>query len=297
MARLWSDAPTEEDRSACLIWRNADPANESAWQCIVVAQSRFNNAPDNSAKLITQSRSVSRRNLLSMAGFVAGGALFSGGYLLRNRQDIEGVGVFSRSQLSTSTGEIKRLKVKHGLELAINTHTDLSMPDLSVMMLDSGEIWLNNANPVKIETPNGYIVHNQGEIDVRHTGLESRVSLFNGHSTFLTCKRTANVTRLKPGFSVDFNAHKSYLPELVNINNISWLDGKLVAQAMPLSDFVAELSRYRKGVLRVSPELLHLSVTGVFSLANTDHILQQLQASFPVKVNMLTRYWVNISPA
>jgi len=66
---------------------------------------------------------------------------------------------------------------------------------------------------------------------------------------------------------------------------------------MPLSDFVAELSRYRKGVLRVSPELLHLSVTGVFSLANTDHILQQLQASFPVKVNMLTRYWVNISPA
>ena len=68
-----------------------------------------------------------------------------------------------------------------------------------------------------------------------------------------------------------------------------------MVQNMPLADFIAELSRYRTGMLRISPELADLSVTGVFTLSNTDLILQQLRASLPIKVQQLTRYWVSIS--
>jgi transmembrane sensor len=71
----------------------------------------------------------------------------------------------------------------------------------------------------------------------------------------------------------------------------------LVADAMRLDEFLAELARYRPGLLRCDPEVAGLLVSGVFSVRNTDRALDNLTRALPVAVSYRTRYWVTVQAA
>jgi len=299
MARLWSDTPSIQEHQACKAWRNADPANEKAWQCLMNAQARFGEVPKNTTRIITRSRQLSRRSLLSLAGITAGGLIFTGGYQLKGNGSQLLASLLSTPELTTSTGEMKQIELSDGSQLNLNTATDLSMPAMNQLTLNSGEFLLDShsSQPYRIETPNGLITLYKGQLNVRHTDNHTSLSLYKGKPVHLIGHNMQNAITLNPGNCIDFDSYQAKAPQAANTNTSSWVIGKLVVQGMPLTEFIHELSRYRKGILRVSPELNHLAVSGVFTLGNTDHILQQLNASFPINVTQLTRYWVNVTPA
>jgi transmembrane sensor len=66
---------------------------------------------------------------------------------------------------------------------------------------------------------------------------------------------------------------------------------------MPLGEWVAELGRYRRGVLRCDPAVAGLRVSGAFPLDDTDRALQLLADTFPVRHVWRTRYWVSVEAA
>lgn len=70
----------------------------------------------------------------------------------------------------------------------------------------------------------------------------------------------------------------------------------LYAERMPLPDFVAELARYRPGILRCDPALAALTVSGAFQLDDTDAALRALAATLPLRVDTRSRYWVTLTP-
>jgi transmembrane sensor len=70
--------------------------------------------------------------------------------------------------------------------------------------------------------------------------------------------------------------------------------GALVADEMRLADFLAELGRYRRGVLRCDPALADLRFSGVFPLNDTAAILAMLPQSLPVRVRTFSPYWVHL---
>ena len=74
----------------------------------------------------------------------------------------------------------------------------------------------------------------------------------------------------------------------------SWTRGLLVAVDWPLNRLVAELSRYRTGVLRCDPSIAGLRVSGAFPIDNTDRALQAIANALPVSVDRLTQYWVTL---
>ena len=76
----------------------------------------------------------------------------------------------------------------------------------------------------------------------------------------------------------------------------SWADGVLYAEQMPLADFLAELARYRPGLLRCDPAVAGLRVSGAFQLRDTDKILHALAATLPLRIARHTRYWVTVGP-
>ncbi len=61
-----------------------------------------------------------------------------------------------------------------------------------------------------------------------------------------------------------------------------------------MQEVVAELARYRPGILRCDPAVADLKVSGVFSLRDTDEALEAISDSFPVQVRRHTRYWVTV---
>ena len=70
----------------------------------------------------------------------------------------------------------------------------------------------------------------------------------------------------------------------------------MVASQMRLDDFLAELSRYRRGRLGCDPAIAGLRVSGVYPLDNTDRVLAALTSALPVEVHTFTRYWVTLRP-
>ncbi|HIQ52834.1 MAG TPA: hypothetical protein EYH51_06170 [Pseudomonas pachastrellae] len=85
------------------------------------------------------------------------------------------------------------------------------------------------------------------------------------------------------------------MPQPVDPRGADWADGLLVADRLPLGRFLAELGRYRTGLVRCDEHIASLPVSGAFQLNNTDQVLASLAYSLPVKVVYRTRYWVSVT--
>jgi transmembrane sensor len=55
----------------------------------------------------------------------------------------------------------------------------------------------------------------------------------------------------------------------------------LVADAMPMAEVCAQLSRYRPGLLQCAPEAVSIKVSGAYPLADTDRALAMLAKPMP----------------
>ncbi|CAM4269131.1 FecR domain-containing protein [Kerstersia similis] len=77
----------------------------------------------------------------------------------------------------------------------------------------------------------------------------------------------------------------------------AWVDGMLVAHDVPLEMVIEHLGRYRSGRLHLDPALAKLSVSGTFSLRDTDRSLLALSAQLPIRIRRFSQLWVDILPA
>ncbi|MNR00694.1 fec operon regulator FecR [compost metagenome] len=70
----------------------------------------------------------------------------------------------------------------------------------------------------------------------------------------------------------------------------------LVVRNERLADVLAELDRYRPGVLRCDAEVADLRLSGALSVSDTDAALRVLAARLRVKVRRISAYWVTVGP-
>ena len=61
------------------------------------------------------------------------------------------------------------------------------------------------------------------------------------------------------------------------------------------TDLLAELGRYRSGVLRCHPGDAQLRVSGTFSVIDTDRTLAVLQQVLPIRISSVTPYWISVA--
>ncbi|WP_408908187.1 hypothetical protein [Variovorax paradoxus] len=80
----------------------------------------------------------------------------------------------------------------------------------------------------------------------------------------------------------------------VDAQTTAWTLGQLIADDMRLDDFLAELGRYRPGIVRCDPAVAGLRLSGVFPLADTERILAMLPSVLPVQVRLRTRFWATV---
>ncbi|SXM47528.1 DUF4880 domain-containing protein [Klebsiella pneumoniae] len=98
------------------------------------------------------------------------------------------------------------------------------------------------------------------------------------------------------GESLQFSASEFGAVKPLDDESTSWTKGILSFSDKPLGEVIATLSRYRNGVLRCDPAVAGLRLSGTFPLKNTDAILNVIAQTLPVKIQSITRYWINISP-
>ena len=292
MARLWADDVTDEDREALQQWRKAHPDNNRAWQQLQQLQTRFRELPNPRASqhALIRGGKGSRRRLLVWFGISIGAAGLFG---LRNGPGSSHTVAGHR----TDVGEIRQLLLANGSQLVLNTDTRIEIDDQArrLRLLD-GEIMMTSApdsEPFRIVSREGRVRPIGTRFSVRQWNGRTQVEVFEGRVS-ITPSRAAAAREIEAGSGAFFDSGQVHTPYRNRFSDQAWTEQRLVATSMPLTEFVQELSRYRRGVLRVDPALGHLRVTGVFSLQDTDTTLQHLSEILPIEVRYFTPYWVSI---
>lgn len=138
---------------------------------------------------------------------------------------------------------------------------------------------------------------------VRQDEATSRVAVFDGRVALTPAAAVATTTAtdqaliLVPGQQTRMTAIAVAAAQPLARHADSWLQGKLYASDMRLDAFVAELGRYRRGIVRCDPAVAGLRISGVFQLGDTEQVFNSLPNALPVQVLYRTRYWVTLVAA
>lgn len=291
---MWSDDVTEQDKRALHLWRTRHPDNDYAWRQMESLQQKFTTLPDpqtGSKILGTYRQKVSRRQVLVWGGVslaAMGIGLSSDAALLQGEM-----------QYASAIGEVRPIQLSDGTAVVLNTasriRVDFNQQQRLIRLLE-GEIMVTTAHhltPFHILTPHGRVTPIGTQFSVRVQANTTQVSVFKGEVLTQPQQHRDGLHLLageKSDFSVD---HQGDRQSLLAADAL-WLEGKILAHNTPLPEFIAELARYRRGVIQVAPDLASERISGVYSTRDTDQTLENLRQILPIELHFRSRFWVKL---
>lgn len=303
MARLWAEDASAADTDACAAWRAAHPEHERAWARLQRFARQFETLPRDVARnaLATAPRhAAGRRRALQLLGLIAAG----GGTALLVHES--GLWRRAASDYRTAVGETRAIVLADGTQVVLDTASAIDVrynANERRIVLRAGAILVTSAHetapvyrPLLVATPQGTATALGTRFSVRLDDGESRVAVFQGTVALKPMQDGAPSLHLQAGQQAGYT--RLDVQDVTSVENsaAAWANGSLVAERMRLDELLAELGRYRHGVLRCDESIAGLRVTGVYSLRDTDRSLANLAASLPVQLVYRTRYWVSVGP-
>lgn len=298
--------PTQADLAQWRTWLTACPAHRLAWERLA-AMTRTLDAhaakvPAGAASVVveqaSQARLRRRRALIALLGLTATGMVVLGAgepvpWRVWTANHRAGAG--ERRLLTLDDGTRLMLKTRS----AVDTRFDAKARRI---VLVTGEIWVESGQdaagrPLIVETRSGRVIPIGTRFTVRELDGETtaRVAVLDG-AVEIQPRLGGEGLRLERGQQAEFDARGVRGTQAVADEADAWVNGMLVADNSRLDDFLAELGRYRRGVLRCDPAVAALRLTGTFPLQDTDKVLRLLEQLLPVRVSTRTAYWVTVGP-
>lgn len=291
----------EQDGSAAAwqawrLWYEASPLHAKVWRRFTLLQDAVPERGDAAASALgaIDFRHARRRTLKLLA---TGAGIAVGGPLLYRQA--QGAGWFAAYR--SATGEQRSLALNDDVALMMNTGTALDMRRdgrrLDIELYD-GEIMLDTraaGSALRVLTRGGRIVPTRAHLVVRAQGPQTRVALDAGEAALAT--RGDLRLNLRAGDVCRFSAHRIEDEPGWAGREFAWVHGMLIAVDMPLEAFLAELARYRPGLIQCDERVAALRVNGSFRLKDTDQVLQALAITLGLRVRYRTRYWIRVEPA
>ncbi|MGB3431284.1 FecR domain-containing protein [Achromobacter sp.] len=305
MARLWSDRVDAADIAACEQWRAAHPDHERAWSRLRAMDSKLEQVAGAAGRHVLLESgalaSASRRKAVRALGLgvLAAGAAYA-------LQEAGGWRTLT-ADYRTGVGEIRGITLADGTHVVLNTGSAIDVrfdgQERRVELL-GGEILVTTApdpgpahRPFRVQSRQGLVQALGTRFTVRDDGRFSHVAVFEGAvDVYPGGPAGSAAIRVQTGQRTSFDSHRAEAARDARESDAAWSRGVLVAENMRVADFLAELGRYRPGILRWDPTVADLRVTGVFSLRDTDRALDALALGLPVTVRTRSRYWVTVSP-
>lgn len=311
--RLTSGETTENDRRAADSWRRQSLAHQRAfekacriWDGMEPLRDPLI-SPDRSGEVrrqiqqtvgdsLSPSPHICRQDWWVWKVIVAAIAVLALSYSLQSDFLTNG-----RADYSTGTGEQATWELTDGSIVQLNTHAALNLaysPKIRRVDLLEGEV----AFRVVKDPSRPFIVQaNQGTI--RAVGTEFFVYKLDRFVLVTVIKGVVDVSippwngrpsssaRLKAGQRVQFG-DDSGLSEVKDVDlrvATAWQRGRLIFEAVPLTEVVEEINRYRPGHIVIFNDTLreHL-VSGVFDLDSLDSAVTTIERTLPMASLHLT---------
>ncbi|OZI71626.1 FecR family protein [Bordetella genomosp. 12] len=291
--------------AACTAWRQADSRHELAWQRLQGISQDLGAATagpvSGAAAGQTILRYCDQRSRRSALKWIAGGVVLGSCGWLGARQGLwDGSDVYR-----TATGEQRTLTLPDGTVLTMNTGSVVSLRYDAVrrqLVLREGEIMIATAaepagRPFSVKTPNAWLTPLGTRFAVRQLDdgrSITRLTVFEGAVRAEPAQRAQAARVVHAGEMAELDDHSLLFAAAVAEDQPAWANGMLVANRMRLDRFLAELGRYRPGVLRCDAEVASREVTGAFRVDDTDRALEVLASVLGLQLRYHTRYWVSV---
>ncbi|WP_109511252.1 FecR domain-containing protein [Pseudomonas ovata] len=295
---LMHDGPlSASQQQACDRWRCAEPEHERAWQRVQRVQQQLGLLPPPMAMgTLNRQRRQALKTLLVLAAVLPAGYL---GYRSAPWREWT-------ADYRTAVGERRQIELADGSLLDLNTDTAVDVhfsAQQRLIRLLRGELLIKSGadrdspvhRPLSVESRDGRMQALGTRFSVRQREAQTQLAVFEGQ---VRASPKQGVPRVvSAGEQVRFNATGIGPTQTAIEQDTLWSKGRLIADDMPLEDFIRELGRYRPGLLRCDPSIRGLHISGGFQLDNTDAILAALPTTLPVQVLARTRYWVTVKSA
>ena len=304
LTTLMSGVATPAEKTAWQEWRQAHPDHERAWKHIESASGGLRELDAQACRTALARRPaspISRRNSLQLLAWVSTIGL-TGWFGARSPYAPD----FARAALAdmaTGVGERRELALPDGSRLHLNSGSAVNIRfsgTQRLLQLVRGEVFIATARetgrpyrPFLVETAHGHAQALGTRYSVRQADGNTLVAVEEG-AVRLTPRHGDGNQLIRAGQGGGMTAQQILPEHAVSPDIWAWRQGLLLADAMPLRDFLHELSRYRHGLLGCDDAVAGLRISGVFPLADLDAVLLSLPDSLPVDVRLRTRYWVQV---
>ncbi len=300
LARRHASDFSEVEQAALARWRGQSSQHEHVWQRAQQLQSQMSGLPAamGMAVLTRPRPSNSRRQLLRAAALVV---------------TTPALGWFTYQHLPwrswtadyrTATGELRTFTLADGSRVQLNTASAISVRmdrEARRIRQHAGEILIETSHapefagqPFIVETTDGRMQALGTRFVVRKHENDTTLSVLEG-AVRVTPASVPTPVVVNAGEQLRFDGHGTSPAVASALQPDAWTQSVLYAQNMRLQDFLAEVGRYRQGILRCDADVADLRVSGTYQLRDTDSILALLEQTLPVRAHQRTRYWVTLA--
>ncbi|WP_152614630.1 DUF4880 domain-containing protein [Pseudoalteromonas luteoviolacea] len=271
-------------KQAFVQWLEADPAHQKAWQQVSHSQQMFSNLPlSGQQSLGTLSKAdQSRRHILKSIAALS----ISSWFTWRYQKEL---GISAKlADHHAQVGEQLQLTHLAQASITLNTHSAINL-DANTLWLKYGEAHIVCQIAMVISSPHCHFNAESGDEfilfddakQVRFSALSKRFDIVANGQKYTVDKNHTLIAERSGTHIVETPRHMT-----------SWTKGMLSVSQMPLNQFIAELSRYLNGSIRVAPAAAQLHISGTFSLADPKQILSQILSTFPeLTLNGVPNVW------
>lgn len=291
-----AQVPTAAERHAWQQWLNSDPSHQAAWNQLEQLQRSLGTLPQDLTRRALSATQQRRQVLKWML------VLGATGYLGFNVQQHTAVGNFW-ADYRTRVGERRRIELADGTQIDLNTSTAIDVvfdQRQRLIRLRDGEILIHTGKlggqtPFYVETHEGRVQALGTRFTVRQLTGSTRVGVLEDQVSLSPADIPDHKRLLSAGESADFDREDVRPSHFYRSTQAAWVDGQVIVLDALLGDLLADLARYRPGVLRCDSASARLRVSGTFRLDSTDAVLANLQATLPIQVKYFSRYWVAVT--
>lgn len=294
-AQLASGTVTPDEQAQWQHWHDSDPLHRQAWQRMQAVSSSLGGLPQRLASSTLLGAVRTRRQVLyGLAMLMGSGALATLGWRSDLRHELT-------ATHRTAVGERRAITLVDGSQVLLDTDSALDVQydaQQRLLVLRRGQLSVTTApdplaRPLMVDTRFGRVLALGTRFIVSVDDHGSEVAVLE-KAVQLSLGPTAR-QHLDAGQRVAFGPAGIGSVRTNDASVGAWQEGSLIAINQPLGEFLAQLSRYRPGILQCDPGVAALKISGAFPVTDTDLALAALQGAFPLDVHRRTRYWVTVT--
>lgn len=292
-AQLRSGTASEQEQAAWREWLAADPLHRQAWERMQQLGEQMSALPGGLAGPTLRGAGRSRRELMrNLVVLASAGSL---GWRSDSAQQW-------LADYRTQVGERREVRLADGSALLLNTDTSVNVAfdgQQRRLQLLWGEMLVSAGvdalhRPLRVISRHGEVQAEGARFVLRSDEREDRAAVLEqGVQVSLGNGRVPR--RVEAGQQLAFSAAGFAALRSNDASVGAWRQGSIIALDRPLGDLLADLSRYRRGVLQCDPQIAGLRISGAFPIDDTDRALAALESGFSLRIERYTRYWVRVS--